>query len=65
MLHIPLDAWLGVCTIMRSVTALILLGLWLFAFLAVVWGASGGVWLTSAQGRAITTIYAWSLPLTP
>jgi len=65
MLHVPLDAWLGVRTIMHSVTALILLGLWLSAFLAVVWDASGGVWLTSAQGRAITAIHAWSHPLTP
>jgi len=43
MLHVRLDAWLGLRAVARSVTALLLLGLWLFAFPAKVWGTVGGV----------------------
>ena len=37
MLHVLLDAWFGSCAFAHTVTVLILLGLWLSVFPAMVW----------------------------
>jgi hypothetical protein len=42
MLHVLLDAWFGERAFAHPVTVLLLLGLWLFAFPAVVWISWGG-----------------------
>ena len=56
---------LGCDPLRVAVTALILLGLWLFAFPVGFWGTSGGIWSTTTRGRANIAIYACSHPLTP